>query len=108
MDVATLESVENVITCFPFYIFLHSSIKCHLATVPKPHLIFSLKSIKPRNDKGTGGCKQLNSSCLDCQAALLTKETHSTPVPSLSEWHLTEIHLASLCLLISLTDNVKK
>lgn len=38
--------------------------KWHLATIARVHLIFSLKPIKPRNEKGAAGCRQLNSSCM--------------------------------------------
>lgn len=43
---------------FPVYFNQHVT----LAVAPEVYLIFSLKSIKPGNDKGAGGCKQLNSS----------------------------------------------
>lgn len=60
------DSIKTVIACFHYTFLCIFQSTCHLAAAPEVHLIFSLKSIKPRNDKGAGGCKQLNFSYMYC------------------------------------------
>lgn len=62
----SVKAIENKTLLANLRSALAPSSQLFTSAAPEVHLIFSLKSINPRNDKGAGGCKQLNFSYMYC------------------------------------------